>query len=197
MLSSSLRVVTAFFVSLLLGFLTIRLLYQTDWWFYLLVLLPLFFGGVGMLTVGPHNQRPSFTGRITAWLAWLGFWLSFLVWEAFHPDMVFITFSGCWAAGCDPGYANSPPSIDPLRFPVVFFIFFVFYGVGLLFVEVGVQLMIKYIYRGGNQSSASVLHEISAEDARRQLFLRRTQGSSSRSRPRAEVSAKPRHRQER
>jgi hypothetical protein len=147
--------VTAFAASLLSGFLVIRLLYQTNWWFYLLMLLPLFVGGVGMLTVSPHNPRPSFTGRMTAWPAWLGIWLSFLVWEAFHPHMIVITTSGCWAAGCDPGVLPIHET-DPLPFPLVFIGFFLCYVIGLAFIEVGLQLALKYRTRRGKQPSVSM-----------------------------------------
>lgn len=179
-----LRLLTAFAVGLLSGFLTVRLLSQTNWWFYLLILLPLFVGAIGMLTVGPHNQHPSFTGHITAWPAWLGFWLAFLLWEAFHPRMIFITLSGCWAAGCDPGYAKSPPSIHPLPFLTVFLIFFIFFGIGLVSSEVGIQIVLKYRYRRGDRSRARDSQELSAEDTWRQLYLRRTQGGDSRDRHR-------------
>jgi hypothetical protein len=185
-LVACLRLLTAFVVGLVSGFLTIRHLYQANWWGYLLLLLPPFVGVIGMVTVGARNEHPSFTGHITTWPAWLGFWLAFLLWEASHLPIIFITFSGCWAAGCDPGYANPPPSELPLPFGTVFLIFFLIfflrYGIGLVSIEVGIQVVIKYRSRRGDQSRARVRQELSAEDARRQLYLYRTQGRDNRSR---------------
>lgn len=182
------RLLTAFVAGLISGFLTIRLLYQTNWWGDLLLLLPPFVGVIGMVTVGARNERPSFSGHITAWPAWLGFWLAFLLWEAFHPRMIFITLSGCLGSGCDPGYAHPAPSIHPFPFLTVFLIFGVCYGIGLVSIEVGIQVVIKYRSRRGDQSRARVRQGLSAEDAWRQLYLRRTQGGDSSSRHRSPQS---------
>jgi hypothetical protein len=181
-LVASPRLLIAFVAGLVSGFLTIRLLDQTNWWGYLLVLLPPLVGVIGMMTVSARHEHPSFTGHITSWLAWLGFWLAFLLWEAFHPRMIFLTLSGCWAAGCDPGYANALPSIHPLPFLTVFLLFLVCYGMGLVSIEVGIQVVLKSRYRRGDQSRARDRQDLSAEDARKHLYLRRTQGRNSRRR---------------
>jgi hypothetical protein len=78
-----------------------------------------------------RNQRPLFNGLCTGWLAWVGVWLSFVVWESFQPQ----TITDCFLADprCGPttvpfwgGYAG-----------LFLFFYLIFLGLGLFFVAVG------------------------------------------------------------
>jgi hypothetical protein len=147
------RLLMAFSVGILLGFLGSYLFGQRDWSRPLFLLLtPLLLGIVGMLTVRTRKERLMKSGFSTGWLLWLGVWVAVLAWKWFQPQ----TITNC-------GFPDGPCASTTLSFGnayagfgLLFFLGFLAWGSAL--VVIGAALMESVMtstQRRGNKPNVS------------------------------------------